>query len=134
MKSMTKLMLVMMELIILVILKVHANDPTTPSSAPTILPTGLHLFELDNVEKRYIEKCCIQDTFQKCKLKEPFCTAEHLLECLFKSPMHFKDFPIEVGDMALDCFKYCYKKLKLRGYRHARCIVSCYNKEMKKHI
>jgi hypothetical protein len=31
---MTKLMLVMMELIIIVILKVHANDPTTPSSAP----------------------------------------------------------------------------------------------------
>jgi hypothetical protein len=64
---MTKLMLVMMELIIIVILKVHANDPTTPSSRPTTLPIGLHLFQLVNADTSYIDHC-IETTFKKCKL------------------------------------------------------------------
>jgi hypothetical protein len=130
---MTKLMLVMMELIILVILKVHANYPTTPSSAHTTLPTNIHLFQLDNADTSYIDHC-IETTFKKCKLTEPFYTAQHLLRCLFQSPTHPKDFPINLGDhMILDCFKHCYMKLRLLGYRHAHCLVQCYEEETKKH-
>jgi len=132
-KNMTKLMMVMMELIILVILKVHANDTTTPSFAPTTLPTGLHLFQLDNAKRSYIEKCCIQDTFKKCKL-EPVCTAKRLLECLFQSPMHPNDFSIELlGYITLECFEICYMNAGRRGYLYARCLINCYKKETNKH-
>jgi len=46
---------------------VHANDPTTPSSRPTTLPIGLHLFQLVNADTSYIDHC-IETTFKKCKL------------------------------------------------------------------
>lgn len=128
---MKKLMFVIMELIIFQILKVHTNDPTTPSSAPTTPPTGLHLFQLDNADMSYSDHC-IDRTFKNCKLTEPFFTAQHLLKCLFRSPTHPKDFPISLGDMALDCFKHCYMKLGLLGYRNAHCLVQCYEEETKK--
>jgi hypothetical protein len=131
---MTKLMLVMIELIILVKLKVHANDPTTPSSAPTTLPIGLHLFQLDNAKRNNIEKLCIEDTFKKCTLEEPFCTAKHLLECLFQSPMHPNDFSIKLlGYITLECFELCYTNLGRHGFRYARCLINCYKRETKKH-
>jgi len=129
---MTKLMLVMMELIILVIFKVHANDPTTPSSAPTTLPTSLHLFQLDNADKSYIDHC-IGSTLKKCKLTEPLFAANLLFECLFQSPTHPKDFPISLGDVTLGCFRHCHMKLKLIGEHHAHCLVYCYKEKMKQH-
>jgi hypothetical protein len=45
---MIKLILVMIELIIIVTLEVHANDPIPFSSASTTLPTNLHPFHLEN--------------------------------------------------------------------------------------
>jgi hypothetical protein len=53
-KSMIKFMLVVMELIILIIFKVRANDNTHFSLALTELPTKLHLFQLDNHDMSYI--------------------------------------------------------------------------------
>jgi hypothetical protein len=47
-KCMIKLKLVMMKFIILVILKLHANDLNPLSYAPTSLPIGLHPFQLDS--------------------------------------------------------------------------------------
>jgi hypothetical protein len=131
-KSMTKLMLVTMELIILVILKVNANDSTTPSFAPTTLLTVLHLFQFDNANVSYIDHY-IESTLKKCKLHEQFATAYILLKCLFQSPMHPKDFPINIGDMIVDCYEHCFVKLKLQGKRHALCPVHCYEEETKKH-
>jgi hypothetical protein len=131
-KNMTKLMLVIIELIILVILKVHANDPITPSSAPTTLLTGLHLFQLDNADVSYIDHY-IESTLKKCKFHEPLATTYFLLKCLFESPIHPKDFPISIDDMIVDCYKHCFMKLKLQGKAHALCLVHCYEEEIKKH-
>jgi len=95
-KNLTKLMLVIIELIILVILNVHANDSTTPSFVPTTLLTGLHLFQLDKADVSYIDHC-IERTLKECNfLHEPFATTCFLLKCLFKSPMHPKYFPINI--------------------------------------
>jgi len=91
-KNMTKLMLVIIELIILVILKVHANDPITPSSAPTTLLTGLHLFQLDNADVSYIDHY-IESTLKKCKFHEPLATTYFLLKCFFKVQCILKIFP-----------------------------------------
>ena len=46
-KCTIKLKLVMMMFIILIILEVHANNPTHISSAPTPPPTNLKPFQLD---------------------------------------------------------------------------------------
>jgi hypothetical protein len=115
-----------------VILKVHANDPTTSSSSPTTLLIGLHHFLLDNADVSYIDHY-IESTLKKCKLHEPFATTYFLLKCIFQSPMHTKDFPITIDDMIVDFYEHCFMKLKLHGKRHALCLVHCYEEETKKH-
>ena len=77
----------MMELIILIILEVRANDPSPPSSTPIALPTGLNFFQLDNGHMSYIDHC-IESTFRKYRKNQTFFIAKFLLECLFKDPMH----------------------------------------------
>lgn len=56
---MVKLMLVMMMvLIVFKIFEVHANyDPTPLTYAPTLPPTGLHPFKLDNENMTHIIPC-----------------------------------------------------------------------------
>jgi hypothetical protein len=93
---MIKLILVMIELIIIVTLEVHANDPTPFSSASTPLPTNLHPFHLENEDITYIHRCVERTTkkFESSKVMIEYTVAEELLDCLFKDPMHPKDYPI----------------------------------------
>jgi hypothetical protein len=57
-KHMIKLQPVMIELIILIILEVYANDLIPLSPTPTLLPTSLQRpFQLDHEEMTYIHRC-----------------------------------------------------------------------------
>jgi hypothetical protein len=133
---MTKLMLVVMELIILIILIVYANDPTPLSSAPTPLPTNLHPFRLDNEYMTYIH-LCLETTLKKCDIPEEsnieFCIAKNLLGCLFNHPMHPKDYPISLGHALGKCHIHCLFDSRSYGISHAQCIADCYEDQMKKH-
>jgi hypothetical protein len=132
-KSMIKLMLViMMEFIILMILEVHANDPISLSPTPTALPTSLHLFELDNGDISYFDRC-IESTLKKCGVNQAFFIAKNLLECLFEDPMHPKDYPISLSGVTIECFRYCHLTWRHIGFRSAECIVNCYKEKMKRH-
>ncbi|XP_062147203.1 uncharacterized protein LOC133854936 isoform X2 [Alnus glutinosa] len=131
-KSMIKLMLVIiMEFIILMILEVHANDPISLSPTPTALPTSLHLFELDNGDISYFDRC-IESTLKKCGVNQAFFIAKNLLECLFEDPMHPKDYPISLGGVIIECFRYCHLTWRHIGFRSAECIVNCYKEKMKR--
>jgi len=130
------LMLVIMESIILIILKVYANDPTPLSSAPTPLPTNLHPFRLDNEYMTYIH-LCLETTLKKCDIPEEsnieFCIAKNLLGCLFNHPMHPKDYPISLGHALGKCHIHCLFDSRSYGISHAQCIADCYEDQMKKH-
>ena len=97
-KSTIKFMLMMMELIVLMILEVHANNNTPVSSAPTETPNKLHIFEHDTGDKdmSYNIDRCIESTVTKDI--HAFYIAKNLLECLFNDPMHPKDYPITFGE------------------------------------
>jgi hypothetical protein len=124
------IMFVMMKLIILMILKVHANENTSLSPAPTALPTRLHLFQLDNEDMSYIDRC-IESTLAK-RIKSIY-IAKHLLECIFKDPMHPKDYPIRFGEAWIRFYRHCILTKKLIGIHHADCVAECYREKMKKH-
>ena len=130
-KYMIKLMFVMK--IILIILEVQANDPTFFSSASTLLPTNLLLFQRDNKGINYICRCCELRIVKKCGETNgsEFCVAKKLLQCLFKDPMHPKDYPISLEALKIKCFSYCIRVFKF-GSDHADCIVGCYEKNKKK--
>jgi hypothetical protein len=132
-KCTIKLMLVMIKLIILVILEVDANDPTTLFYVSTPLPTSLHPFKLDNEGMNYINICLGLRTVKKCgeTLGMEFCVAKKLLQCLFKDPKHPKHHPISLEALQRKCFVYCINKLNF-GRDHANCIVRCYEDNMKK--
>jgi hypothetical protein len=94
---MIKFMLVMMELIIFVILKVHANDTTIHSSVLAPPPTSFHPFQLDNENKTYIHQC-LESTIEECGKGQHMmmCIGYLLFECLFKDPKHLKDNPFKL--------------------------------------
>jgi hypothetical protein len=73
-----------MELIILIIFKVHANDNTHFSLALTELPTKLHLFQLDNHDMSYIDRCIKQTLISK----EMYYATKYLVKCFINEPMH----------------------------------------------
>jgi hypothetical protein len=130
-KSMIKfIMFVMMKLIILMIFKVHAHENTSLSPAPTTLPTRLHLFQLDNDDMSYIDRC-IESTLAKST--QSFYIAKHLLECLFKDPMHPKDYPISFFEAWMRFLRYCILTEKLIAIHHADCIAERYRAKLKKH-
>jgi hypothetical protein len=132
-KCILKLILVMVKLII-IILKVHANDHTLLSSAPTPLSTNLHPFHLNNEPMTCIHRC-IKSTLKECEVEHFFesCTTIKLVCYLLKDPMHPKDYPNGLFDVILKCHFHCYSKMKRFGTLHAPCIVKCYEDKMEKH-
>jgi hypothetical protein len=131
-KCMTKLML---KLIVLVILKVHANDPTPLSSDSTPLSSTLHTFQLDNEGMEYNYHPCLKHwTVIKCGKKQGsgLCIIAKIINCLFKDPNHPKDYPIELYDLKRRCISRCAFELKVFGIDRGSCAVKCYEEYKKK--
>jgi hypothetical protein len=132
---MIKLQPVMIELIILIILEVYANDLIPLSPTPTLLPTSLQRpFQLDHEEMTYIHRC-LEFALKMCEASRhmEFCISTNLLKCLFNDSMHPKDYATRLSIATIKCANLCSRKLKLVGIAHATCIVDCYEKLMKKH-
>jgi hypothetical protein len=134
-KSMVKLMLVMMKLIIFIILKVHANEHSILSSSSTLTlpPTSLHPFHLDNENMNHIH-LCLESTIEECEkiLLKMMCIGHLLFECLFKDPMHHKDHPIKLDDIRFKCIHHCRLEFETDYLGYAACLVNQYEKHIKK--
>jgi hypothetical protein len=132
-ESMIKLIFMMMKLIVLMILKVHANVSSPLSSALTPLPTSLHPFELDNEMKTDIF-ICIESTLGKCEEKPRMntCIGYYLFDCLFSNPVHYKDAHSKLAIIMSKCRKFCIKKSKFHGLYVIPCLVDCYEEFFKK--
>lgn len=121
-------MLVMMELIILVILEVHANDHTRLSSSNlTPLATSLHPFQLDNGNITHIHHC-LETTIEEClkKLYKMMCIGNLLFEDL----MHHKDNPLNLYNIRLECIYQCRLEFKDDFLRYAACLVNYYERHI----
>jgi len=132
------IMLVMMQLIILIILKVHGNDLIPLSYASTSLPTGLYPFQLDNNGLKYSHYCIQHPLVRACinsrtEEKIPPCFIARILNCLFKDKMHPKDYPISLEDLRSRCISLCYLELKIFGLDRGTCVVDCYKEHKEKH-
>ena len=105
---------VMMKLIVFIILKVNANEPTHLSSTPTPLPTSIHPFHLDNEHMTYIHHC-LEIVLKLCETAQfmEYCIAKKLLVCLFDDPMHPKDYPIRYHNLLNKCYHNCFFTLQL---------------------
>jgi hypothetical protein len=92
-KCMIKLMLVMMKSIILIILEVHANDPTFSLPLPLhYQPTFIHSNLIMRI--RLISTVALKAHIESMEKNfMEYFIAIHLLECLFNDPMHPKDYP-----------------------------------------
>jgi hypothetical protein len=132
-KSMTKFMLVMMELIIFIILEVHANDSTVHSSALTPPRTSLHPFQLDNENKTYIHHC-IESTIEVCEKRQHMmmCVGHLLFKCLFKDPRLHGDNPLKLHAIMEVCIYDCLSELEASNYlKYAGCLVNHYEEYIK---
>ena len=118
-------MLVVMELIIFIILEVHANDPTPLSSALTPLPASIYPFHLDNEDMNYIHRC-LESVLKLCeeRFMMEYCIAKNLLGCLFKDPMHPKNYPTGFYKLLDKCYDNCLFTSQRIGIHHAPCILS----------
>jgi hypothetical protein len=130
--------LVMMKLIILMILKVYADDITPLSYTSTLLPIGLHSFQLDNEGLKYSHYCIRHPLVRECinyriEEKIPPCFIARILNCLFKDKMHPKDYPISLEDLRSRCISFCYLELKTFGLDRGTCVVDCYKEHKEKH-
>lgn len=134
-KCMRKLMLVMMELIILTILEVHANDPTllSLSLAPTPLPTSIHNFQLDNGHMTPIH-ICLESTLQTCEkilamIHLERCIANNIFSCIFGNLIH----PNKRAAIKRKCLPFCILERETQGFSFASCLVDCCESYIGKH-
>jgi hypothetical protein len=152
-KCISKLMVVMMELLILILLKVQANDPAhisfRPSSPSTMLPYFSELdkdlaptsfssspllildpqsFELDKVKRTMYN--CLEDKIKNCEKKGAQGTLE-FEECILKAHRkclirhrYRKKMTYESSHCLLNCFEH-------RSHEIGACFLECYEKYFK---
>jgi hypothetical protein len=131
-KCTKKLMLVMMELVILIIIELHGNDPTHISLNPAPAPTSLHASQVNHT----YNQLCLESTVEKCEKIQNLialekCVISNLLFCLFKHPIHQKVSVKERFVIPRKCITECFGRL--RGIRGAQCLLDCYEWKMSKH-
>jgi len=134
MKCIKKLMLVMIELIVLIIIEVHGNNPTPFSPSHTSLPIGVHAFQLDNSHGHH----CLESTLEKCEQilelhKLERCIVRNLFSCLFENQIHLNQPIQERLDIVSKCIVSCLGVEAKQGIRLALCLLDCYKKHMTKH-
>jgi hypothetical protein len=124
----------MIELIVLIIIEVHGNNPTPFSPSHTSLPIGLHTFQLDNSHGHR----CLESTLKKCEyiLKLHMlehCIVRNLFKCLFENPIHLNQPIHERLDIVSKCILFCLGMQTKQGYRLAPCLLDYYEKLMNNH-
>jgi hypothetical protein len=125
---MRKLIVAMMELVILIVIEVKANNLFSTSLNPPSLPIPLpNPSKLDNVEslfhtvlKKELAKC---EKFEKRKEFEENarCILKSFFHC-FRQPLHSNDRAYHIAD---ECLLKCEKKIT-HTIHYANCVLECY--------
>jgi len=138
-KCVRNLPVLIMEVLILIVLNVQANDLAStsfyPSSPPILLP---YSFELDRAKGDIHE--CLTNEIEGCKsskttwpssdIKYSYCIFRSFKKCLNEFPRH----PI-MRPIIKDCFLVCAIKLEteqryIAGF--TSCLLKCYEEHVKK--
>ena len=123
-KFMRKLIMTIIELVILIVIEVKANDLFSTSLNPRSLPNPS---KLDNVEslfhtvlKKELAKC---EKFVKRKEFEENarCILKSFFHC-FRQPLHSNDRAYHIAD---ECLLKCEKKIT-HTIHYANCVLECY--------
>jgi hypothetical protein len=136
-KCIRKLTFVMMELLILILLVVQANElaptPFCPYSPPIQLS---YSSELD--EAKGLMEICLTRKFENCesfKKTWPLPDLEYEL-CIHYGHLYCLNHIKVIHDPVIDCFTInCKPKSKIRPLplSYVRCLLKCYTKYIKKH-
>jgi hypothetical protein len=128
-KSLRKVFILLMELIILAIFKAQANILTPHSVSRTSLPSRLLQSPPGNDEKL----SCVESTIEECKHIEKAPVMASCITFNFFSCIRRIGFPTDGEKVLRDakkCISHCLGNLEFVKPHHAHCLVHCFDRHI----